>query len=107
MLAQAVRNTAQPERPPKLKRDRGKKAPRLIPECKNFGWRTQSPASGSFDTNGLARPRRDRFLCAYRTYAKVAKVSLDGSCVAFLGGGTLRRFVIERGAPSCLDALPQ
>jgi hypothetical protein len=26
MLAQAVRNTAQPERPPKLKRDRGKKA---------------------------------------------------------------------------------
>jgi hypothetical protein len=40
-------------------------------------------------------------------YAKAAKVSLDGSCVAFLRGGALRRSVIERGASSCLDALPQ
>ena len=40
-------------------------------------------------------------------YAKAAKVSPDGLCVEFLHGGALRRSVIERGASSCLDALPQ
>jgi hypothetical protein len=42
-----------------------------------------------------------------RPYAKAAKVSLDGSCVAFDVGGALRRAALERGASSCLDALPQ
>jgi hypothetical protein len=40
-------------------------------------------------------------------YAKAAEVSPDGLCVEFLRGGALRRSVIERGASSCLDALPQ
>jgi len=33
-------------------------------------------------------------------YAKAAKISLDGSCVAFVRGGALRQSVIERGASS-------
>jgi len=33
-------------------------------------------------------------------YAKAAKFSLDGSCVAFVRGGALRQSVIERGASS-------
>ena len=44
---------------------------------------------------------------AVKPYAKAAKVSPDGLCVAFLRGGAPRRSVIERGASSCLDALPQ
>jgi len=53
-------------------------------------------------------PRRGRFVVlAVWPRAKAAKVSLDGPCRCVLRGGALRRAVLERGASSCLDALPQ
>jgi hypothetical protein len=39
-------------------------------------------------------------------HAKAAKVFLDGWCRCVLYRGALRRAVLERGASSCLDALP-
>jgi hypothetical protein len=46
-------------------------------------------------------------LAARGPYAKAAKVSLDGSYRCVLRRGALRRAVLERGASSYLDALPQ
>jgi hypothetical protein len=45
--------------------------------------------------------------CLGRSHAKAAKASLDGSCRCVLQRGALRRAPLERGASSCLDALPQ
>jgi hypothetical protein len=40
-------------------------------------------------------------------HARAAKVFLDGWCRCVLYRGALRRAVLERGASSYLDALPQ
>jgi hypothetical protein len=40
-------------------------------------------------------------------HAQAAKVTLDGWCRCVLYRGALRRAVLERGASSCLGALPQ
>jgi hypothetical protein len=126
MLAEAVRNTQpEPERPPK-NQERSRLAVAL---GQLFGPLKQHPLGLRFRTllefgfdlfdqgclwrlsfkGGVdgARPPILSRLVQFGPHAKAAKGSLDGSCVAFLRGGALRQSVIERGASSCLDALPQ
>jgi len=44
---------------------------------------------------------------AWRLTQKPPRFPSTARAVAFLRGGALRRAVLERGASSCLDALPQ
>lgn len=62
------------------------------------------PAGVPTQAASARSPRWDRF---WAHNAKTAKVSLDGPCPLRLRGGALRRAVLERGASSYLDALPQ
>jgi hypothetical protein len=67
---------------------------------------TRDPTRRKPRRNALSKSKEFAARAA-KPYAKAAKVSPDGLCVAFLHGGALRRSVIERGASCCLDALPQ
>jgi hypothetical protein len=64
--------------------------------------------AGSSDTSGLGTPPEPGpFLCAYLATRKNRQGFPRRLVPLRLRGSTLRRAVLERGASSCLDALPQ